>query len=69
MVPASLNPNVTGYLLYNANETLPTPTPLDTLNPYDDFDLVPYDKEPLWTNPAQRLELTIKMGNLDNGAN
>lgn len=40
-VPAGLNNNVTGYLVYNSNAALPAPTPVDVYPTSNDFDLVP----------------------------
>jgi len=34
-------------------------TELDAFDDYDDFFLVPYDREPLWENPSQRIEMTM----------
>ncbi|KAI9690252.1 MAG: hypothetical protein M1822_009213 [Bathelium mastoideum] len=46
VVPPTLNPNVTGWLMYNEQAEKPTPALLDDLNPFDDFSLVPQDGEP-----------------------
>ncbi|MCJ1352940.1 MAG: hypothetical protein MMC33_002924 [Icmadophila ericetorum] len=46
-VPESLNPNVTGWLVYNPTGPLPNINNLTQFAPYDDYTLVPYDHEPL----------------------
>lgn len=66
-IPESLNPNVTSFLLYNDAAPLPEPTPIDEFDPFDDFTLVPYDKEPLFENPALSIELAVLMDNLGDG--
>lgn len=64
-----MNPNVTGYLLYNDQEPLPAATLLDEFNDYDDFNLVPYDREELFTDVTRSIEMTMKMAVLGDGAN
>ena len=68
-IPASLNPNVTGWLVYDESKDLPAAATLDTFDPFDDFTLVPTDNEPLLPEADQTVELTMKMGNLGDGAN
>jgi iron transport multicopper oxidase len=34
---------------------------------FDDYSLVPYDKEPLFANPSRVINLTVSMGILENG--
>lgn len=68
-VPASLNPNVTGWLVYDERAILPPPAPLASFDPFDDFTLVPEDGEPLLPNPDQTIPLTMRMDNLGDGAN
>jgi len=48
---------------------LPDPATIDSLDPLDDFTIVPYDKETLLPDPDQLVELTVVMGNLADGAN
>lgn len=60
---------MTGYLVYNPSAPLPTPALVDAFEPYDDFKLVPVDKEELWVDPSQTMNLTLAMGNLGDGAN
>jgi len=68
-VPKTLNPNVTSYLVYNPDEPLPIPSYNEPLDPFDDFGLVPVDGEKLFDDPDQTVLLTMRMGNLGNGAN
>ena len=68
-MPASLNPNVTGWLVYNEGGELPPAAPVDSFQPFDDFTLVPTDEEPLLPDATQTVELTMKMDNLGDGAN
>ncbi len=60
---------MTGWLVYDSNKPLPEPAIIDELVPFDDFTLVPYDKEALLADPDQSVELTVVMGNLGDGAN
>ena len=46
-VPSYLNPNATGYLLYDNKAALPPQPVLPAFNPFNDANLVPYDKMPL----------------------
>lgn len=64
-----MNTNVTGWLVYDAANELPTPTLLDDFAPFDDFTLVPYDQEKIYDNVSQTLVLNMVMGNLGDGAN
>lgn len=68
-VPDTLNPNVTSYLVYDQANSLPTPTELDAFNPFDDFTLVPLDKEELYSVVDHTVSLDMKMDNLGDGAN
>ena len=68
-IPSSLNPNVTGWLVYDNTAPLPTPALVDTLDPFDDFFLVPTDAKPLLPEPNYTVPLTVLMINLANGAN
>ena len=68
-IPPSLNPNVTGWLVYDETAPLPTPALVDTLDPFDDFFLVPTDNEPLLPEPDYTVPLTVLMINLADGAN
>jgi iron transport multicopper oxidase len=68
-VPASLNYNVTGWLVYDNTKSLPDPASVNSFDPFDDFALVPYDKQELLPEPDQTVELTVIMANLGDGAN
>ncbi|KFY04044.1 hypothetical protein V490_00014 [Pseudogymnoascus sp. VKM F-3557] len=65
-----LDYNVTGWLTYDEKAAFPPAALLDDFdNEYDDFTLVPYDKQELYTNPDQSIALEVVMDNLDDGAN
>ena len=68
-VPDSLNPNATSFLVYNSSAPMPQPNPLDSFDPFDDFTLVPTDKEEVFQDPDHQIELTVGMNDLSDGAN
>jgi iron transport multicopper oxidase len=68
-VPDSLQPNVTSYLVYDNNAPLPKAPILDEFTDYDDFDLVPYDKEAALPEPDYQVTLSIAMINRADGKN
>lgn len=68
-IPNGLNPNVTGWLVYNEGGDLPAAAMLDAFDEFDDFTLVPEDEQPLMPEPGQTISLTMKMDNLGDGAN
>ncbi|KAL9074797.1 MAG: hypothetical protein Q9157_004263 [Trypethelium eluteriae] len=68
-VPPTLNPNVTGWLVYNEQAENPTPALLDDFTPFDDFTLVPQDGLPLYDNVDYSITLHLEMNNLGDGAN
>ena len=68
-VPPTLNPNVTGWLVYDQSKSLPAPTILDSFDPFDDFTLIPYDRMELLDKVDYSLSLVVKMVHLINGAN
>ena len=68
-VPEGLNPNVTGWLVYDDTKELPAPKEVAEFEPFDDFDLVPYDKEELLDHVDRSITLDLKMDNLNDGAN
>jgi iron transport multicopper oxidase len=41
----------------------------DSFQEFDDYTLVPYDKEPLFPDPDQSITLEVVMSNLGDGAN
>ncbi|KAL9048532.1 MAG: hypothetical protein Q9206_005983 [Seirophora lacunosa] len=69
VVPENLNPNVTGWLVYDKAAPLPTPAFIESFEPFDDFTLVPYDREPIFDNVDYSFNLDVKMDNLGDGAN
>ncbi|KAI4122979.1 MAG: hypothetical protein LQ338_005513 [Usnochroma carphineum] len=68
-VPDTLNPNVTGWLVYNKAAPLPSPALIDSFDPFDDFTLVPYDRLPIFDQVDYSFNLDVKMDNLGDGAN
>ncbi len=68
-VPKGLNPNVTGWLVYDNSKPKSPAKTIDAFEPFDDFTLVPQDKQGLFDHVDQSVTLDLKMGNLDDGAN
>ncbi|KAI0885377.1 multicopper oxidase [Annulohypoxylon maeteangense] len=68
-LPADLNYNVTGWLVYDKAQSLPDPATVDELNNFDDITLVPYDNLTRFGEPDQTVELDVIMDNLGDGAN
>jgi iron transport multicopper oxidase len=68
-VPEGLNPNVTGWLVYDDKQALPAAKSVETFKPFDDFKLVPWDKEGVFDHVDQSITLDVKMDNLIDGAN
>lgn len=64
-----MNPNVTGWLIYNANAEKPVPALLDSFEPFDDYTLVPQDGLEIFTDVDYSFNLDLKMDNLGDGAN
>ncbi|KAF2995226.1 hypothetical protein E8E13_002310 [Curvularia kusanoi] len=70
VVPAGLNPNVTGWLVYDDSTPKPSAKTIDSFDAqFDDFTLTPYDKTPLFTTVDHSITLDMKMDNLNDGAN
>ncbi len=68
-MPDTLNPNATGWLVYDKSAPLP-PTPiLQEFEPFDDIDLVPLDHMPLLEDVDYSFQLTVVMADLGDGAN
>lgn len=67
-MPASLNPNCTGWLVYDDTAPLPSPSLLDVFNEFDDFTLIPTDGEELLGPVDYSIKLDLKMDNLGDGA-
>jgi iron transport multicopper oxidase len=68
-VPPGLNPNVTGYLVYDSTQALPQAQSLDDFNPFDDFTLVPSDGLGIFDNVDHSMTLDVVMNNLGDGRN
>ena len=68
-IPPALNPNATGWLVYNDTAEKPTPALLDEFNEFDDFTLVPTDGEELFDKVDYSFNLDVEMINLKDGAN
>ncbi|KAI9779532.1 MAG: hypothetical protein M1839_007340 [Geoglossum umbratile] len=68
-VPKGLDPNVTGWLVYDESKDLPKPALIDEFTPIDDFNLVPQDGEKLLEKVDYSFNLDVKMDNLGDGAN
>ncbi|KAH8731692.1 iron transport multicopper oxidase FET3 precursor [Phaeosphaeriaceae sp. PMI808] len=68
-IPKGLNPNVTGWLVYDDAKPKPAPKEVAEFKPIDDFSLVPYDKEKLLDRVDHSITLDLKMDVLNDGAN
>ncbi|UKZ86062.1 uncharacterized protein TrAFT101_001902 [Trichoderma asperellum] len=68
-LPEDLNYNATGWLTYDPKADFPEAALIDELNPFDDMDLVPYDRMKLLPEPDQVVQLDIIMDNLRDGKN
>jgi len=64
-----LNPNVTAWLVYDSTKPMSIAAHLNEFNPYDDFGLVPYDKQEVWNEPSRSYAMTMEFNNLGDGAN
>ena len=69
VVPPTLNPNVTGWLVYDDTATKPAPQFVDEFTPFDDFELVPSDGMELYPEADQSIQLDMIMNNLGDGVN
>ncbi|KAH0847417.1 hypothetical protein AYO21_11152 [Fonsecaea monophora] len=69
VIPDGLDPNVTSFLVYDAEKPLPEPKFVDEFDPFDDMELVPTDGEELLENPDLVVQLDVVMDNLGDGAN
>lgn len=57
--------NATGFLVYDSNKPLPTTAPTFssyTSGFYDDFNLIPYDREPLLEPVTKQIVLNVESG-------
>lgn len=68
-IPEGLNSNVTGWLVYDDQEALPSPALLDEFDPFDDFTLVPVDRQELYETVDYSVTLDMAMDNLGDGVN
>ncbi|KAG2415820.1 iron transport multicopper oxidase FET3 precursor [Aspergillus terreus] len=68
-VPSTLNYNVTGWLVYDDSAEKSPPAAVSSFDPYDDFNLVPFDREHLLGEADYTVSLDLTMDNLGNGAN
>lgn len=64
-----MNPNVTGWLVYDDKKDLPVAAFVDEFIPFDDFDLTPTDGLELLPDADHTIELELTMENLGDGAN
>lgn len=69
VIPDGLDSNVTGWLVYDSEKPLPKATPVQELEYFDDFDLVPYDHIEAYTQVDYSFQLDVSMDNLGDGAN
>ncbi|KAF4964509.1 hypothetical protein FSARC_7573 [Fusarium sarcochroum] len=69
VLPDDLDWNVTGWLVYDQEKSLPKPAVVDEFDPFDDMDLVPYDEMAILPEPSRNVELDVVMDNLRDGAN
>lgn len=71
-VPSDLKLNGTNWLEYNSSAAHPqadiTVASCTDLDPYDDFNLVPYDKMELLPDPDLTIDVTVYMEDLGDGA-
>lgn len=67
VMPDDLQWNSTSHLVYNKDLPLPDAQLVDELKEFDDFTLVPFDKEPLYPEPDQTISLDVIMDNLGDG--
>ena len=68
-IPKGLDSNVTGWLVYDEKKDYPKPALLDAFEPYDDYSLVPHDRQPLLDKVDYSFNLDVKMAMLGDGAN
>lgn len=68
-IPATLNTNVTSWLVYNDTVDIPSARGVDEFQPFDDFNLVPVDGVERYSAANHTITLDVKMDNLGDGAN
>jgi iron transport multicopper oxidase len=67
-IPTWANPDVYGFLVYDSKKPLPAVTPLRTYNVFDDFQLIPKDRQTAFTNVDQQIMITMDFDD-DDGIN
>lgn len=55
--------------MYNSANANPDAALVDEFNEFDDFTLIPYDNQTIFSQPEQEIELEVIMDNLGDGAN
>ena len=68
-MPPDLNYNSTGWLVYDKKGEKPDAATVESLDPFDDMTLVPYDKMEILGKPDKEYVLDVKMDNLKDGKN
>lgn len=70
-IPPDLKLNNTNWLEYSSaaphEQVMVNVSDSTQLDPFDDFTLVPHDRQPLFQDPLKEINVTVYMGNLDNG--
>ncbi|KAF2008997.1 multicopper oxidase [Aaosphaeria arxii CBS 175.79] len=69
VIPDGLNPNVTGWLVYDDSKEKPDAQEVAEFEPFDDFTLVPQDKQPIFDKVDHSVRLDLKMDVLNDGLN
>ncbi|KAN0093790.1 Ferroxidase [Hyaloscypha variabilis] len=66
--PPWANPDVYGYLIYDSSKSLPPVSPLRDYNVFDDFDLIPQDRQTAFTKVDEQIMITMNFED-DDGIN
>lgn len=73
IIPKDLQLNQTNWLEYNASapheHVMPDYETSEDIEAYDDFTLIPYDRQPLLPEPDQEIVVSFSMNNLLSGKN
>ncbi|KAF5024233.1 hypothetical protein F66182_3690 [Fusarium sp. NRRL 66182] len=69
VLPPDLNYNATGWLVYDDSADKPAAAAVETLDPFDDMTLVPYDEMEILGKPDREVTLNVMMDNLRDGKN
>jgi len=59
---------VYGYLIYDSSKSLPPVSPLRDYNVFDDFDLIPQDRQTAFTKVDEQIMITMNFED-DDGIN